>query len=84
MLGGVKQRGGKSSRDESGREAEESGVDERQREKRDLCARGTLQGQPERICRVGNGCSLMLWLKQKDTVCAAQERGLMRCQAVKS
>lgn len=36
MLSSVKRRGGKSSRDESGREAEESGVDERQREKREL------------------------------------------------
>lgn len=39
--------GGGKSRDE-----------ERQREKRDLCAQRTLQGQPEHICAVGNGCSL--------------------------
>lgn len=56
MLSGVKLGGRGGGR---GGRGEWSGDEERQREKRDLCAaQRTLQGQPERICAVVNGCSL--------------------------
>lgn len=73
MLNGMKLWGERTAETDRGR-GRGGGIGERRREKRDLFAQGTPQGQPEHIYGVGKCCSMMLWLKQWRHKCAVQER----------